>query len=429
MSAPLDGIHVLDLSWVMVGPVSGRYLADLGADVIKVESSKRIDPVRTLGPFKDGKIGAGTLGELSQPQRRQAMHHDRHSPARGARDRVATRAMGGRRAGKFHARRARDDSSRISRTAARAIARIIMASTAMLGQTGPDAKGPAASARWARRCRARHIKSDGLTASPRAVRSVDRRGRAAVYRREHPGGAASPHAHRRGLLYRCRAGRGGNAVHDARILRIRREWHDSGASRRRGIAAAACPKECIDAAGRIDGSRSTRRAPTHWEALRAVIGGELRDARFDTMVGRMRNRAALDAAISNWTRAQEVGCGRASPASGGSAGAYRQPGRRPRARCGSASQRDIFNKFIDRGFRRSGDRGAAMLARSHAASRDAARAAHRRAYERSADNGLGNRRRRKSRNWAKRACSPRTRNLEVKREHQHPRSQGTRRPW
>ena len=57
MAAPLEGVHVLDLSWVMVGPASGRYLADMGADVIKVESSKRIDPVRTLGPFKDGKTG------------------------------------------------------------------------------------------------------------------------------------------------------------------------------------------------------------------------------------------------------------------------------------------------------------------------------------------------------------------------------------
>src|SRR5712692_5273536 len=57
MAAPLAGVRVLDLSWVMVGPLSVRYLADLGADVIKVESSARIDPVRTLGPFKDGKTG------------------------------------------------------------------------------------------------------------------------------------------------------------------------------------------------------------------------------------------------------------------------------------------------------------------------------------------------------------------------------------
>src|SRR5260370_35273446 len=66
MTAPLEGIHVLDLSWVMVGPASARYLADMGADVVKVESSKRIDPVRTLGPFKDGKTG---------PERSVAYHN------------------------------------------------------------------------------------------------------------------------------------------------------------------------------------------------------------------------------------------------------------------------------------------------------------------------------------------------------------------
>jgi benzylsuccinate CoA-transferase BbsF subunit len=57
MAAPLAGLKVLDLSWVMVGPASARCLADLGADVVKVESSRRIDPVRTLGPFPDGEAG------------------------------------------------------------------------------------------------------------------------------------------------------------------------------------------------------------------------------------------------------------------------------------------------------------------------------------------------------------------------------------
>ncbi len=57
MKGPLDGLRVLDMGWVMVGPVTGRYLADLGADVVKLESSRRVDPLRTLGPFKDGKPG------------------------------------------------------------------------------------------------------------------------------------------------------------------------------------------------------------------------------------------------------------------------------------------------------------------------------------------------------------------------------------
>ena len=49
MPRPLENITVLDLGWLMVGPLSARYLAELGATVIKVESSKRPDPLRRLG--------------------------------------------------------------------------------------------------------------------------------------------------------------------------------------------------------------------------------------------------------------------------------------------------------------------------------------------------------------------------------------------
>ena len=54
---PLKGIKILDLSSVLMVPYCTRMLADLGAEIIKIESLVG-DNTRYIGPYKNKGMGA-----------------------------------------------------------------------------------------------------------------------------------------------------------------------------------------------------------------------------------------------------------------------------------------------------------------------------------------------------------------------------------
>jgi len=62
---PLEGLKVLDFTWVYAGPAVTRQLGDYGATVIKVETSSPPDALRANGPYKDGIPGDNRTANFS----------------------------------------------------------------------------------------------------------------------------------------------------------------------------------------------------------------------------------------------------------------------------------------------------------------------------------------------------------------------------
>lgn len=62
MERVFKGLKVADFTWVGVGPLITKYLADFGATVVRIESSRYPDTIRLSAPFKDRIPGIDRSG-------------------------------------------------------------------------------------------------------------------------------------------------------------------------------------------------------------------------------------------------------------------------------------------------------------------------------------------------------------------------------
>lgn len=305
MSAPLQGLRVLDMGWVMVGPTTGRYLADLGADVVKLESARRMDPLRYLGPFKDATPGLGrSLSYHNINAGKRSLTLDIKHP-RG-REIVLELAKWADVVIESFSPGVLDSLKLNYEHLSAVNPRLIMLSTSLLGQSGPHAAGTSGVGTMGASLSGATI----LLGSP-----------------EHrPCGTYGPWTDAIGPRFTAIS-----------ILAALRQRAETGQGCMIDVAQAEAgiqfltpavyqytvngevPQRSLDAEGPFKAPAGVFRcagkdrwiaidasADRAWKNLRTLIGASLADTKFDTLVGRLRHRAELKEAIGAWTQDRDA---------------------------------------------------------------------------------------------------------------------------
>lgn len=298
---PLEGLKVLDLAWVIAGPLVGRSLADFGATVIRVESSKRVDTARVLGPFPGGEYNpqtsvgyeGGNLGKLglSLDLSREESREVVRDLARWA-DVVVESFLPGQM-----------EKFGLDYESLRAInPGLVMLSSSLTGQTGPTARLPGFGNIGAALSGMKQmvVAADGTPLGPYGPYTdylAPRFGLmallAALDRRKQTGEGCHLDLSQTETAVTLLA---------TQLLDYQVNGHVLIASGNRDERFA--PNGVFRCTGEDKWIALTVRDDAEWSRVAGLIGGPAGDARFATLAGRKQAENELEAIVEAWTEAR-----------------------------------------------------------------------------------------------------------------------------
>jgi crotonobetainyl-CoA:carnitine CoA-transferase CaiB-like acyl-CoA transferase len=300
LALPFEGLKVADFSWVGVGPISGKYLADHGADVIRIESQNRADVLRAAGPYKDDKPGwnrSHYYGEFNTSKRSLGLDL-KHKRA----GEVASKLLVWADVVLESFTPGTVDRLGIGYEAARAAnPGVIMVSTCLMGQDGPAASmagygyhaagvaGFYELAGWADRPPAGPWQAYTDTIAPRFLTTTLI--------------AALDHRRRTGEGRHIDLGQMEAALHFLAPEILARQATGEPFTRMGNRSKTAAPHGIYACAGSDEWCAIAVESDAHWQAFRAALGDPewSRAAALEHLEGRLAAHDALDAEITAWT--------------------------------------------------------------------------------------------------------------------------------
>jgi benzylsuccinate CoA-transferase BbsF subunit len=302
---PLADLKVLDFSWVGVGPLTVKYLADHGATTIRVESHARFDVVRLGPPWHDATPGIeqsqfyasyntskyGLALDLSKPQA-QAIARRLAAWADVVVESFTPRVM---RAWGL----AYDDLRQVNPG-------LVMMSTCLQGQTGPHALYPGFGQLMAALSGFYEISGwpDRPPAPPYGAYTdfiVPRLAASALL-------AAIDHRRRTGEGQYLDVSQLEASLHFLAPALLAHELSGTVAGREGNRAPHAAPHGAYPCAGDDRWIALSVRGEVEWRALCDLLGGAgwRDDARFATHAARVANAEALDAVLARATAGEDA---------------------------------------------------------------------------------------------------------------------------